>query len=157
MVLAKGSWGRAACGLGGSLGFEIKRRPKEKGGVSLAAASDQRLCLWKPPPFGKGGPKLQFACGAGVKIPLFLRCFFLVYPPAIGKGKLTKRLFFAIIGKKGAEKCVGVRGMCRSLAWGVSGCKGAVFVYFWKRGEGERVSPFGTGCGGAASGYSGNF
>ena len=37
--------------------FPFKRRLNDKG-FSPAAACDQRLCLWKPQPFGKGWRKL---------------------------------------------------------------------------------------------------
>ncbi|MCI8349582.1 MAG: hypothetical protein HFJ86_00260 [Oscillospiraceae bacterium] len=48
------SWGRAACGLGGGLGFDMGRRP---GDVSLIVMSDQDAVL-DLPPFEKVGRKL---------------------------------------------------------------------------------------------------
>ena len=43
-IPTEGSLGKAACWLGGSLGFDIERRPKEERGVSLTAVSDEGLC-----------------------------------------------------------------------------------------------------------------
>ena len=62
----------AALGAGRKASFFLflsqKERSKEKcslrkknGGVSPSAEGDQRLCLWTPPPFGKGGRKLWMA------------------------------------------------------------------------------------------------
>ena len=42
-------------------GTKEKAKQKENAvwGISPSAEGDQRLCLWKPPPFEKGGRKLS--------------------------------------------------------------------------------------------------
>ena len=42
-------------------GTKEKAKQKENAvkGISPSAEGDRRLCLWKPPPFEKGGRKLQ--------------------------------------------------------------------------------------------------
>ena len=56
---------RGKLGEGRRVGWESRlgllsiRRPGRRG-ISLIAMSDQRLCLWKPPPFGKGWTETSF-------------------------------------------------------------------------------------------------
>ena len=63
----------------GAQGFQLsfflskRKLAKEKcalrKSVSPVATGDQRLCLWKPPPFGKGGPKLYWPSALLAKTP----------------------------------------------------------------------------------------
>ena len=39
----------------------VSCKPRPPRGVSPVATGDQRRCLWNPPPFEKGGPKLYLA------------------------------------------------------------------------------------------------